>query len=383
MAPVSRDNILQLLKTRGPMVPNDIKKIIGGDTIILGAMLAELSARKLVKITHVKRGGSPFYYVPVDIASLETCFQYLSEQEQSLIEFLKREKVVQDNQLEVYHRALLRQLKDFAKEFKANTTQGEILFWRYFLVSDDEAVDILNARHAPKEPEPTPQQTIHEVVNVSENLQNSISADDSFSHIKEPIIEEIDEVQEELQTTPVLEEEKPVFVVTKEDVESSREQDSEQELKIKEQKKQEQEIQKEKQQEQRILHENEREQDDFQEALIITEPALEETPFYLHILKFFDEHDIKMLKEEQLSKGKEYEFILRVPTAVGDITMLARAKSKKRLNESDVAPALLRAKNKNMFCLFLTQGDFTKKSQELMTKEYTGLIQKQLADIDE
>ena len=58
------------------MVPNDIKKVLGGDTIILGAMLAELSSRKLVSITHAKRGGSPFYYIPENLELLEQCFRY-------------------------------------------------------------------------------------------------------------------------------------------------------------------------------------------------------------------------------------------------------------------------------------------------------------------
>ena len=58
--------------------------------------------------------------------------------------------------------------------------------------------------------------------------------------------------------------------------------------------------------------------------------------------------------------------------------MLCRCRNKKRLNESDVAPALLRAKSRDQFLLFLTPGEFTKKSKLLMDQEYKGLTIEQL-----
>ncbi|MEA3398922.1 MAG: hypothetical protein U9R00_00190 [Patescibacteria group bacterium] len=412
MAPVSRDNILQLLKDRGPMVPNDIKKILGGDTIILGAMLAELSSRKLVKITHAKRGGSPFYYVPEFPEALETCFKYLSDQEQSVLNILKSEKVIQDNQLEVYQRVAIRQLKDFAKEFKANTTEGEILFWRYFLVSDDEAVNILNERHAPTEQELTPQKTIQEASETKEikeeandldageeannvDIKEKAFADDLSKEQSLPVEEsdiaiENESEKAEPESESELESEIKEELDKKPDKESDKElsEEKEKELEVEQDKKVEEieskEEAKEEAKEKNKIEEASDASEDLEdsEETPSEEPSFEKTAFYNHIVKFFEEKNIEIIKEEQLSKGKEYEFIVKISTSVGNINMLARAKNKKRLSENDVAPALLRAKNKDLFCLFLTPGEYTKKSEELISKEYTGLIRKQLPEFD-
>ena len=69
---------------------------------------------------------------------------------------------------------------------------------------------------------------------------------------------------------------------------------------------------------------------------------------------------------------------MRVPSALGTMDMYVRARSKKKLNEGDVAPALLKAKTKDLPCIFLSNGEFTKKSLLLIEKEYKGLLIKKL-----
>ena len=391
MAQISRDSILQLLEQRGPLVPNEVKKVLGGDTIIIGATLAELSSRKLVKITSIKRGGSPYYYLPGQENQLETIIKHLPPREQEVIEFLKREKVVQDNTLEVFQRAALRQLKDFAKEFKASTLEGEILFWRYFTIPLEEAIAILNERFSPKkenkeveteakrEDLPENQQQLTSLE--EENKTQETTSEEVPEREDTRIINTVQEVQAEINSA-VEEENKEVeteAVTVKDHSEEenkvlSEDKTASEEI-INEALKKEPSTMETNRSEVETKSDSQRETE--QEKIII-EPALEETPFYKQILAYFDSKGIKMLSEEQLSKDKEYEFMIEIPSAVGNMTLLCRARNKKRLNESDVAPALLRAKSKNLFCLFLTPGDFTKKSKELIAKEYTGLIIKQL-----
>ncbi len=402
MVQISRDSILQLLEQRGPLVPNDVKKVLGGDTIIIGATLAELSSRKLVKLTSIKKGGSPYYYLPGQENQLESIIDHLPPREKELVEFLKKERVVQDNRLEVYQRATLRQLKDFAKEFKATTIEGEILFWRYFTIPLDEAINILNVRFSKKEAvadeTPKEQQTLDALTEqktvgteqpIEKDSLNSSSEeetrkdgveeneviDEKPSRIIDTVQEvqaEIDSVVGESESTNEQSEDYVEITPNKEPVVDDvfAEETSSPKESITEELNKEQTIESNKENYNNLAEEN--------QEKIILEPALEETPFYKQILSYFDSKGIKMLSEEQLSKDKEYEFLIQISSVVGEMTLLCRAKNKKRLTESDVAPALLRAKNKNLFCLFLTPGEFTKKSKELISKEYTGLMIKQL-----
>ena len=170
---VSREDILQLLKMRGPLVPNAIKKVLGGDSIILGATLAELSSRKLVKLTHLKKGGSPFYYLPGQEAQLENCVEYLNPKDADTVAFLREKKVVADRELELFQRVSMRQIKDFAKEFKAQTSQGELLFWHYYLVSEQEAINLLNERNKPAPQQTPPAQLVSNQSTIPQNNQQA------------------------------------------------------------------------------------------------------------------------------------------------------------------------------------------------------------------
>jgi len=60
---MQKEQVLEFVRHNGPIIPIDIKKKLGSDTTLIGAMLSELVTNKLVEITSVKKGGSPFYYV--------------------------------------------------------------------------------------------------------------------------------------------------------------------------------------------------------------------------------------------------------------------------------------------------------------------------------
>ncbi|MCB1084333.1 MAG: hypothetical protein KDK61_08475, partial [Simkania sp.] len=100
---------------------------------------------------------------------------------------------------------------------------------------------------------------------------------------------------------------------------------------------------------------------------------LDKAEFHSQILRYFKDADIILLSQEQIAKNREYEFVVKVPSALGHMEMYCRAKNKKKLNEGDVAPALLKAKTKDLPCIFLSNGDFTKKSLAIIEKEYKGL----------
>ncbi len=57
------EKILQLLKLKGPVIPAQISKEIETNIIMASAYLSELSSNNLVKISNIKIGGSPLYYL--------------------------------------------------------------------------------------------------------------------------------------------------------------------------------------------------------------------------------------------------------------------------------------------------------------------------------
>jgi hypothetical protein len=234
---------------------------------------------------------------------------------------------LRDKSLELFERVSLRQIKDFAKELNVNTAQGQMLFWRYYLVSEEEAIEFLKSQY--NKPAAKKEEAPKEIV------QEKPVEDDFLGRVEEEIekkevVEE--KVVEQPKPTP-----KPVSKPTPKLVVKEA---SQQQLSI--------------------------------------ESEFDQTEFSSLVTAYFTEANITIKESEQLSKNREYEYIVTVPSAVGTMDMYVRARNKKKLNEGDVAPALLRAKTKDLPCLFLTNGEFTKKSLALINKEYKGIIIKQL-----
>jgi DNA polymerase III gamma/tau subunit len=405
---VSRDDILQLLKMRGPLVPNAIKKVIGGDSIILGATLAELSSRKLVKLTNLKKGGSPFYYLPGQESMLETCVEYLNPKDADTVAFLREKKVVADRELELFQRVSMRQIKDFAKEFKAQTSQGELLFWHYYLVSEQEAINILNQRNKPVPspvPPPTPQ------LNSQSSIQESVTNSSNETTVSQPPSSSpLASAQESLANVSSAEPSSSVLATaTQSNLQSASSSPAESVSYSSPEPQKSQRINNDPspqettqslpqedsvKKDELLKDDNKKESPQESKPKKVSKPSspkntpiketpsssqedtllLDETPFLQRCRSYFKEKNILILDEELIKKNAEYEFLVLTPSPVGDLSMFVRAKDKKRLNEGDVAPALLRAKTKDLTCLFLTTGEFTKKSLALIKEEYQGLL---------
>lgn len=320
---IDRNAILQILQTRGPLVPNEIKRALKADPIILGAILSEMKGRGSLALTQVKKGGSAFYYLPGQEERLEPLVEFLNPKDQVTVRRLRDEKVLNEANEELFTRVSFRNIPDFAKPFMIDTPQGQYRCWRYFLVSETEARQLL----LPKKEE-APEQN-------------------SAAQNEEPLMQNVE--------LPVQNED--MLVVREEFSEKSV---PEKELKISEKTKVP------------IL-----EKEEVQANLIIT-PSLEESDFYKKLIQYFSTNEINLHQEEQITKDREYSFVVTTPTAVGPLHMYVRARSKKKLNEGDAAPALLKAKTLDLPCLFLYDGEFTKKALKIMQKEYRGLILKKL-----
>jgi hypothetical protein len=353
-----RTQIINLLRERGPLVQNEIKRALGGDTLIFGAILSELKSRGLVEMTQVKKGGSSFYYVPELREQVAQLIEFLNPKDQVTVRRLQEQKVLNEANEELFTRVSFRNIPDFAKPFMMQTPQGEYRFWRYYLVGEQEARTIVAQNFqkpaSPASPPVTPA-PVPEEIPLAEKPSLQEEPASGMLAVKEQVVS---------ASTPENKSQKPVEKQPEESIEKPLE-------KVVEKQPEKQAVEKQ------AASPLQLSKKDTQQHLIIT-PNLETTPFYETLITYFTDNEISLHAEEQLTKDREYSFIVTIPTAVGPLRMYAHGRNKKKFNEGDVAPALLKSKNLDLPCLFLHTGEFTKKSLQIIKKEYKGIILKEV-----
>lgn len=151
----SRDEILSFVKRKGTAIPNDIKKELGGDTFLIGAILSELVEAGYLKISATKIGGSPAYYTKGSEGRLLDLIKYLNEKDRRTVELLRNKKVLRDREQEMLVRVSIRNIKDFARQIDVKIKGEKELFWKWFLTPMEEAETLIK-KHFPQPQVQTP-----------------------------------------------------------------------------------------------------------------------------------------------------------------------------------------------------------------------------------
>lgn len=159
-----RNKILSTLRSRGPSLPVHIAKATELSMLFASAFLSELLSEKKIKISNMKVGSSPIYFLPGQEHSLENFSQYLTSKEKEAFILLKEKNILEDKNQEPAIRIALRAIKDFAIPFKTN----EKIFWRYFKVP---ATELKIEKEIIKEPEAKP---INPPQIISQDIQKNI-----------------------------------------------------------------------------------------------------------------------------------------------------------------------------------------------------------------
>lgn len=129
-----KEKILLLLQKRGPSLPVHIARETGLSILFASAFLSELVSERRIKISNMKVGNSPIYFIPGQESLLENFSQYLKSKEKDAFILLKEKKFLKDKEQDPAIRVALRAIKDFAIPFKKN----EEIFWRFFTISEKE-----------------------------------------------------------------------------------------------------------------------------------------------------------------------------------------------------------------------------------------------------
>ena len=324
---VNPDHIVDLVRRKGPILPVQLSKEIGTNILLASAHLSELSSAKRIKISSIKVGGSPLYYVEGQEYRLQEFILHLNDKERKAYEFLKDKKVLRDKAIEPVMRVALRQIKDFAKPLEVKTKDFQEIFWKWYLLSNDDASRMIKS------------------------LLNIQTEEDKKKEAEKKIEEG------RLLREKRLREEREELLRKRKEIEELRKIKKVEEVKV-------------------SLPEQKTE---IQRPLTVEEEVTKvKDAFLTQIASFFKRNNVEILDFKLIKKGAEYDFVIRVPSAVGMLEYYCKAKAKKRLSDGDLAAAFIQGQVKKLPVLVLAKGELSKKAEEMISKEFKGVTVKKL-----
>ena len=299
----SKERVIQTIRIRGPVIPAQIAKVIGTDILMASAMLSELVSKNILKISHVKFGSTPLYYLPGQESKLQDFAKNLHEKEKRAYDLLMQKKILRDKTSEPVVRVALRNIKDFAVPLQVKINGNVEVFWKWYLISNEEAAKI---------------------------IKETIKFDEPKKEIK-PVQEAITRKEQE----------KP---------KEEQKQIKKEELK-------------------RVIP---REEIKNEEKKIFVDKTAEDK-FLSEVKRFFEKSSINLIEQKIVKKNSDLDLVIEVPSAVGSLIYYCKARSKKRISDSDLSSAFVQGQLKKLPVLFLTKGELTKKAKDMLSKEFKSI----------
>ena len=326
----NNQRVIDIVRLKGPLIPVQIAKEINTSILFASAMLSEQVSKGAIKISTIKIGGSPLYYIKGQEEKLQNFVDNLHEKEKKAFDMLKEKRILRDSEQEPLTRVTLRQIKDFAVPLDVKRGENSEIFWKWYLLPDEEAENLIKIKlkikipkkEKPKKEEETIQKQLKKEI-IPEQLKKETIAEQLKKETAQERIKK-ETIQEKLRKEP----------------EQLRKEAIQEKLK--------KETPLEQLQEQK------------QKAIKQEKPDM----FLNTIVSYFNKHDIEIIEKNITKKEKEVEFIINLPSPVGTLEYFCKAKNKKRISDSDLASAIITGQAKKLPVLFLTNGELTKKAEE-------------------
>lgn len=294
----TRDKILEIVKLKGPVLPVQIAKEIGSNILMASAHLAELTASNRLKISTIRVGSSPLYYLPGQETMLQKYATNLNDKEKKAFDLLNQQKILRDSEQEPIMRVALRAIKDFAIPLNVNYNNNREIFWKWYLTANEEAEQLIKSKLEIEKP-------------VEKKLEEKIQKEE----VKEKIEEKQQAVQKQLK-----ERKEPKKYKARE----------------------------------------------------------KEDNFLNSIMKFFEKNKINVISTETIKKSSEIDFIVEIPSVVGNLQYYCKAKNKKKISDSDLSNAYVKGQFKKLPILVISTGDLSAKAQEILAKELNNITFKKI-----
>lgn len=342
MGKLNKEAVLKAVQARGPLIPNDIRRELGGENLIIGAILSELADERKVCVTSTKIGGSPAYYTLGTEERLLNLVKHLNPKDRDSVELLKQKKVLKDSDLTPLLRVSLRNIKDFAKPLEVNIRGQKEIYWKWFLIDMKEAEQIIFKKIMPAKP----------ALKVDVKPQAPVPM---RPEIKIEVQKPAAEIKKELAAQPKIAE--PVKEKEKEKPKEKKERKEKEPKPAKEQPKEEV---------QRALGKS------------AEELETEKDSFFKTVWYYFKSNDIQIIDYNIIRKKSEIEFTIAVPSRIGSQEYYCKAKSKAKVSDGDLSSTYVHGQSKKLPVIFLTTGELTKKAKDMLARDFKGMTVKRI-----
>jgi len=144
----TKEKILEILRLKGPSLPVRIAREINTDGLFASAFLSELISNKKVKISNMRVGNSPLYFLPGQEDQLENFSEHIKGREREAFDLLKEKSFLKDDEQHPAIRVALRSIRDFAIPFRDSE---ENIIWRFFKVSQEDFGRVVEEKKSEKD----------------------------------------------------------------------------------------------------------------------------------------------------------------------------------------------------------------------------------------
>jgi hypothetical protein len=314
-----REKILSILRFRGPLLPVHIANETGLTMLFASAFLSELLSDKKIKMSHMKVGSSPVYFLPGHESQLEKYSNHLKSREKDAFILLKEKRIIKDSQQQPAIRVALRSIRDFAIPFKKNNET----YWRYFAVPESEF----------QEEQKSIEQ--HEYVEAKQKIFDTKEREIGEKIIKDIKIEDIENIRKEKEKLEEITRKKPE---EKEKIVIEKEPEKPEEIK----KIRKKAVVRKKSSPKKTLQKN-------------------NEKFFNQVKEFLSKESIEIVNIEGFGKD---EILFRIK-AEGEEKLLV-AYNKKKISENEIIKASKKASELNLKYILLSMGEPSKKLASLI-----------------
>ncbi len=331
------DQILQFIRTTGPTIPARVGRHIKTELLFASAHLADLASQGKIKVSNLKLGGSPLYYLQGQEEQLYNFAQdNLNPKDFTVLSRLKEVKVLRESDLDLLSKVALRTIKDFAIPLQVRVKDTVSLFWKWHLTSDEEVTGLIS----------------------------SILKEEGVAQAKQAAQETIPPQHLSVPSTPIAPIENTSSPISSETKPQKQELEVTQAKKVKRREK--------------VVEDGKQEKlEKINEPVVIEnkvsaypppekDSSLSLDPFFILTDTFMKKMNINVQEGVVMRKNSELNLIIKVPSVVGEVTYYCKAKKKSKCDEKDLSTAFMEARLKKLPLLFLYTNDLTKKANELI-----------------
>lgn len=351
-----KDKILDIIRSRGPMLPSDLAKQLKTNTMFIGAHLSEMVSSKKMLVSNLKIGSSPLYYLNGQQARLQVFYKYLNDKDKMAFDLLKKEKVLRDKDQQPITRVSLRSIKDFAVPLNINANGEKEIFWKWYLLDNKEAEPLIR-----KELEGGIQREINiagEKARIEEERKKSEDEE------KKKEAESSKRKQEEEKSKA--EELRKQIEEDRQKLEEEKKQLEEERKKIGEERKRSEKREVLKKEEQMTLREESKKEQIMK--------GQQDDPFLSEIRDYCSKNKITVIGSKVVKNKSDIELTIKVPSVVGEVMYFCKARNKKKVSDGDLSSALVKGQLKKLPVLFLGKGDLTKNAEKELDGDLKGHI---------